>query len=78
MKSIQPARERLGATRPFGAPGCDPGNVDEYDRQATLAKCAQQRDRSLHDVGNGVDERGVDDALLQVDNDEGGARIERG
>jgi len=64
--------------RPFGTARRRPGDVDENDRQATFAKRAQQCTRANHDPVNGMNEWEADNALLQINDDKGCLRVERG
>ena len=64
-----------GLLRP---PRCAAGDVDEHNRQAAGAERIGQRAAARHHIGQGVDGGGVDEAALQVDDDEGGVRIECG
>jgi len=48
------------------------GDVDKDDRKAALAKRSGQGRRALDDVLEGMDAGDVDDALLEVDDDDVG------
>lgn len=56
------------------------GDPYEDDREALCAEGVREQHGPLHDLGGGVggEARVSDDAVLQVDDDEGGVRVERG
>jgi len=53
-----------------------PADIDEYDRQAVLAEHPRQCGGVRHDSFDRMDGGVADDAVLQVDHDERGVRIE--
>ena len=69
--------ERTARARPLGAARCAAGDIDQHDRQAMPPKRRGKRAGARHDVAHGVNGREIDDAALQVDDDERGDRVER-
>ncbi len=71
---------RTGArlTRLFRPAWRTAGDVDEHHRPVALAESVGERPSPLDDVADRVDGGKTDDALLQVDDDQGRIRIERG
>ncbi len=61
--------------RPAGRAARD---VHEHDRQTAFAERVGQRARPAHDVAQRVNDGQAREALLQVDDDQGGVRIEPG
>ena len=64
------------ASRLLRAAGGDPGDVDEHDGQAARAEGVGQRLRPLDHLSDRMDAGRADDALLKVDDEERGIRIE--
>jgi hypothetical protein len=53
-------------------------DIDEHDRQAMAAERIGQRASALHHVADRMDGRKRNDAILQVDDDKSGLRINSG
>lgn len=67
--------------REFARSGVGPArsgsrHVDQYDRQAALAEGARKLSRTADNFAGGVNGRKTDDALLKVNDDQGGSGIE--
>ena len=76
---IGPARRKpAGSARLLRPARCRAADVDQHHRQPMTAERVRQLAGARHDVGDRMHRRIADDALLEIDHDEGGERIDCG
>jgi hypothetical protein len=76
---ISPSGGRLSTAARLFRPACwRTGDRDEHDRQPVPTEGVSERAGVRHDLVDGVDGGGSEDASLQIDDDEGGRRVKGG